>query len=89
MIHLSVMLQTIASVAYVMCFTSSLCIIRKIAAVYYSTNCISCHGCAIQFQAFWYLEWHLDLLILWALGCTGEYAKAEDLLEGLKSRLGA
>ncbi|KAM7464562.1 hypothetical protein LguiA_032683 [Lonicera macranthoides] len=38
-------------------------------------------------QAFWYLEWHLDLLILWALGCTGEYAKAEDLLEGLKSSI--
>lgn len=38
-------------------------------------------------QAFWYIEWHLDLLTLWALGCTGEFSKAEDLLKGLKFRI--
>ncbi|KAG6758954.1 hypothetical protein POTOM_035417 [Populus tomentosa] len=38
-------------------------------------------------QANWYLEWHLDVLILWALAKTGEPSKAEDLLEGLKSRI--
>lgn len=38
-------------------------------------------------KAFWYLEWHLDVLILWALACNGELAKAEELLEGLKSRI--
>ncbi|KAL9421323.1 hypothetical protein AB3S75_038818 [Citrus x aurantiifolia] len=37
-------------------------------------------------QANWYLECHLDLLILWALANTGEVSKAEDLLKGLKSR---
>jgi hypothetical protein len=42
---------------------------------------------SITDQVHWHLEWHLDVLILWALGCTGEYAKAEVLLEGLKSRL--
>ncbi|CAI9779336.1 unnamed protein product [Fraxinus pennsylvanica] len=38
-------------------------------------------------RAFWYLEWHLDILILWALSFTGEFAAAENLLEGLKSRI--
>lgn len=38
-------------------------------------------------QANWYLEWHLDVLILWALANTGEISKAEDLLKGLTSRL--
>ncbi|XP_073141863.1 uncharacterized protein [Henckelia pumila] len=38
-------------------------------------------------QAFWFLEWHLDILILWALSFTGEFTKAEDLLKGLKSRV--
>ncbi|KAL4303938.1 hypothetical protein GQ457_10G025140 [Hibiscus cannabinus] len=38
-------------------------------------------------QANWFLEWHLDLLILWALACTKELSKAEDLLNGLKLRL--
>ncbi|KAK3027847.1 hypothetical protein RJ639_041481 [Escallonia herrerae] len=42
-------------------------------------------GCLAD-QAFWYLEWHLDLLILWALACTGESAKAEELLKGLRAR---
>nr|GMD95655.1 tetratricopeptide repeat protein 38 isoform X1 [Ipomoea batatas]GME17606.1 tetratricopeptide repeat protein 38 isoform X1 [Ipomoea batatas] len=32
-------------------------------------------------KSFWYLEWHLDVLTLWALACTGEVSKAEDLLE--------
>ncbi|XP_021908495.1 tetratricopeptide repeat protein 38 isoform X1 [Carica papaya] len=34
----------------------------------------------------WYIELHLDVLILWALAKTGELSKAGDLLEGLKSR---
>ncbi|XP_071691035.1 uncharacterized protein [Rutidosis leptorrhynchoides] len=38
-------------------------------------------------QSFWFLEWHLDLLILWALACTGKLSEARDLLEGLKSRV--
>ncbi|KAL3337036.1 hypothetical protein AABB24_029614 [Solanum stoloniferum] len=38
-------------------------------------------------KAFWYLEWHLDVLVLWALSCTGEVSKAEELLEGLKYRI--
>ncbi|KAL2510192.1 Tetratricopeptide repeat (TPR)-like superfamily protein [Forsythia ovata] len=38
-------------------------------------------------RAFWYLEWHLDILTLWALSFTGEFAEAENLLEGLKSRI--
>ncbi|VVA27698.1 PREDICTED: tetratricopeptide [Prunus dulcis] len=38
-------------------------------------------------QANWYLEWHLDVLILWALANTGEISKAEDLLKGLTSRI--
>lgn len=42
----------------------------------------------LLYQAFWYLEWHLDVLLLWALSCTGEVSKAEELLEGLKSRSG-
>ncbi|OIT21663.1 hypothetical protein A4A49_33636 [Nicotiana attenuata] len=38
-------------------------------------------------KAFWYLEWHLDVLVVWALSCTGKVSKAEELLEGLKSRI--
>ncbi|KAK1420025.1 hypothetical protein QVD17_29537 [Tagetes erecta] len=38
-------------------------------------------------RAFWYLEWHLDLLILWALACTGKPSEAQDLLNGLKSKI--
>ncbi|XP_015074708.1 tetratricopeptide repeat protein 38 [Solanum pennellii] len=38
-------------------------------------------------KAFWYLEWHLDVLVLWALSYTGEVSKADELLEGLKSRI--
>ncbi|XP_075480087.1 uncharacterized protein LOC142520820 isoform X3 [Primulina tabacum] len=38
-------------------------------------------------QAFWFLEWHLDILIVWALSFTGEFNKAEDLLKGSKTRV--
>lgn len=38
-------------------------------------------------QKTWYIEWHLDLLILWALAYSGELSKAEELFNGLKSRL--
>ncbi|MBA0706214.1 hypothetical protein Golax_018339, partial [Gossypium laxum] len=38
-------------------------------------------------QANWFMVWHLDLLILWALAFTEELPKAEDLLNGLKFRL--
>lgn len=37
-------------------------------------------------QGVWYLEWHLDVLIVWALTYRGDTAKAEDLLKGLKHR---
>jgi len=43
-------------------------------------------GCLTD-QAFWYLEWHLDVLILWALASTGAFDKGEDLLKGLKYRI--
>ncbi|XP_062160359.1 uncharacterized protein LOC133867623 [Alnus glutinosa] len=42
-------------------------------------------GCVTD-QANWYIEWHLDSLIVWALASTGDLSKAEDLLKGLKSR---
>ncbi|XP_075482326.1 uncharacterized protein LOC142522678 isoform X1 [Primulina tabacum] len=38
-------------------------------------------------QAFWFLDWHFDILALWALSFTGEFTKAEDLLKGLNSRI--
>nr|XP_043609832.1 tetratricopeptide repeat protein 38 [Erigeron canadensis] len=38
-------------------------------------------------RTFWYAEWHLDLLILWALACTGKLSEAQDLLNGLKSKV--
>lgn len=38
-------------------------------------------------QDNWFLEWHLDLLIVWALSYTGDIARAEDLVKGLKSRV--
>lgn len=38
-------------------------------------------------QRNWFMEWHFDVLILWALANAGEVSKAEDLLKGLKSRL--
>ncbi|XP_047319886.1 tetratricopeptide repeat protein 38-like [Impatiens glandulifera] len=43
-------------------------------------------GCVTD-QSCWFLEWHLDVLILWALGCSGELSKAEDLLSGLRSKI--
>ncbi|CAH2033801.1 unnamed protein product [Thlaspi arvense] len=38
-------------------------------------------------QANWYLEWHLDILIVWALAKVGETSRAQELLEGLKFRI--
>ncbi|XP_057448355.1 uncharacterized protein LOC130739906 [Lotus japonicus] len=38
-------------------------------------------------QANWYMEWHLDVLTVWALAKTGEIYKAEDLLKGLRDRV--
>ncbi|RID53575.1 hypothetical protein BRARA_G00959 [Brassica rapa] len=38
-------------------------------------------------QANWYLEWHLDILIVWALAKVGETSRAHELLEGLKFRV--
>ncbi|CAN8291670.1 unnamed protein product [Cochlearia groenlandica] len=38
-------------------------------------------------QVNWYLEWHLDILIVWALAKAGETSRAHELLEGLKLRL--
>ncbi|KAH9709301.1 tetratricopeptide repeat protein 38 [Citrus sinensis] len=52
--------------------------------IFLKSTCFLCiNG---EWQANWYLECHLDLLILWALANTGEVSKAEDLLKGLKSR---
>ncbi|KAL3824189.1 hypothetical protein ACJIZ3_020218 [Penstemon smallii] len=41
----------------------------------------------LEDKALWFLEWHLDVLILWALSYTRKFSKAEDLLKGLKSRI--
>lgn len=38
-------------------------------------------------RGFWYLEWHLDLLILWALAFTGKSTEGQDLLNGLKEKV--
>uniref|UniRef100_A0A1J3DKZ4 Tetratricopeptide repeat protein 38 n=1 Tax=Noccaea caerulescens TaxID=107243 RepID=A0A1J3DKZ4_NOCCA len=38
-------------------------------------------------QANWFLEWHLDILIVWALAKVGETTRAHELLEGLKFRI--
>ncbi|PON67464.1 Tetratricopeptide-like helical domain containing protein [Parasponia andersonii] len=35
----------------------------------------------------WFMEWHFDVLILWALANANELSKAEDLLKGLRSRV--
>ncbi|KAL6187151.1 hypothetical protein ACLB2K_043266 [Fragaria x ananassa] len=37
-------------------------------------------------RANWYIDWQLDVLVLWALANTGEISEAEELLKGLKSR---
>ncbi|KAI4330092.1 hypothetical protein MLD38_028399 [Melastoma candidum] len=34
----------------------------------------------------WYIEWHLDILIIWALAFSGKLSVAEELLDNLKSR---
>ncbi|KAK1552153.1 hypothetical protein Q3G72_011307 [Acer saccharum] len=41
----------------------------------------------VKDQDNWYLVWYFDVLILVTLAITGELSKAEELLEGLKSRL--
>lgn len=38
-------------------------------------------------QGIWYMEWHLDVLILWALARTGKLSPAQELIEGLRSRV--
>ncbi|KAL5722520.1 hypothetical protein ACHQM5_006034 [Ranunculus cassubicifolius] len=38
-------------------------------------------------KSVWHLEWHLDVLILWALAKTGKLKIAEELLEAMKSRI--
>ncbi|CAH8390892.1 unnamed protein product [Eruca vesicaria subsp. sativa] len=38
-------------------------------------------------QENWYLEWHLDILIIWALAKVGDVSRAHELLEGLKFRV--
>ncbi|XP_042499209.1 tetratricopeptide repeat protein 38 [Macadamia integrifolia] len=38
-------------------------------------------------QSNWNVEWLLDMLILWAFGSVKESNKAEDLLNGMKSRI--
>lgn len=40
----------------------------------------------LNVQANWFIEWHLDVLTLWALAKAGEISKAEDLLKGLRER---
>ncbi|KAL5723888.1 hypothetical protein ACHQM5_007226 [Ranunculus cassubicifolius] len=37
-------------------------------------------------KSVWHLEWHLDVLILWALAKMGKLKIAEELLEAMKSR---
>ncbi|XAR64960.1 hypothetical protein NMG60_11008869 [Bertholletia excelsa] len=37
--------------------------------------------------SLWYLEWHFDILTLWALASIGEFGKGDDLLKGLKYRI--
>lgn len=48
--------------------------------------CCAFHGCLLNVQANWYIEWHFDVLIVWTLAKVGEISKAEDLLKGLKNR---
>lgn len=38
-------------------------------------------------KALWYLEWQLDLLMLWALTSRNKLSDAQELLEGLKLRV--
>ncbi|XP_042455899.1 tetratricopeptide repeat protein 38-like isoform X1 [Zingiber officinale] len=41
---------------------------------------------ALKDQSIWHVEWLLDILALWALACTKETNRAEDLLHSIKSR---
>ncbi|KAJ4959710.1 hypothetical protein NE237_019620 [Protea cynaroides] len=41
----------------------------------------------IMDQSNWHVEWLLDLLILWTFGSVKESNKAEELLNGMKSRI--
>uniref|UniRef100_A0A7N0TSG5 Tetratricopeptide repeat protein 38 n=1 Tax=Kalanchoe fedtschenkoi TaxID=63787 RepID=A0A7N0TSG5_KALFE len=41
----------------------------------------------VRDRSVWFIEWHLDLLILWALAVTKESSGAEELLEGLRSKV--
>ncbi|CAI9092757.1 OLC1v1028083C1 [Oldenlandia corymbosa var. corymbosa] len=50
-------------------------------------DCLSILANCLQDQSVWYLEWHLDVLIVWTLTYAGEISRAEDLLSGLRSRL--
>ncbi|KAK9119468.1 hypothetical protein Scep_017561 [Stephania cephalantha] len=38
-------------------------------------------------QSLWNLEWHFDILAVWALASTKREARAEDLLKTMKSRI--
>lgn len=38
-------------------------------------------------KGIWHIEWHFDLLILWALTSTDKLPAAQELLEGLKLRV--
>ncbi|KAH9606849.1 hypothetical protein KSS87_020257 [Heliosperma pusillum] len=38
-------------------------------------------------QAIWFLDWQLDLFILWALASTGHLSAAQQLLDGLRLRV--
>ncbi|KAL3834381.1 hypothetical protein ACJIZ3_009117 [Penstemon smallii] len=42
---------------------------------------------ANEARDFWFREWHLDVLILWALSSMGKLSKAKELLDGLKMRI--
>uniref|UniRef100_M4E7A3 Uncharacterized protein n=1 Tax=Brassica campestris TaxID=3711 RepID=M4E7A3_BRACM len=44
-------------------------------------------GLLLRLDENWYMSWHLDILIVWALAKVGETSKARELLEGLKLRL--
>ncbi|RYR59723.1 hypothetical protein Ahy_A05g025661 isoform A [Arachis hypogaea] len=43
-------------------------------------------GLLLRLYANWYLEWHLDVLTVWALAKSGKFSEAADLLKGLKER---
>ena len=64
------------------CTSGTICVLLMIYWIWFL-----CHLCALTFQANWYLEWHLDILIVWALAKVGETSRAHELLEGLKFRL--